>query len=514
VGRIVTRREAARELAARAAYESLSACTELCWPYQRPGKRLVRGWAFDALVEHVEAWIIGLIPILGIAVPPGSSKSTIASRVAPFWAWLKHPEWRFICASYDVPTAVDFNRDRRDLVDNPQLRALLRPPYRLRKGQRGAGKFSNDKTGYMMATSPDSQATGYHSTRFILDDSLKPKDVYGPRLEKHDRWFSETIQSRFEEQATPHMMAVSQRLHQRDSVGLLKELYPDAELLIIPAEADTKRPCVTVLGFRDPREVDGESFNPIRYPKTMFPAKRRQLGRQMYSAQFLQKPLVEGGAILFKEWFDQNRYRVIPSHAKSRGHWLFSLDCTFHDGAGTDYVVAQVWLEHAGQAWLVHQTRRRMTFTQTMTVLEALRETYPLQRKCLIEGKASGNGDAIADALTRGRPGESAKRVRGVEVIKPQDSKGTRAAAVAPLLEAGVILFPEDELAPWMVDFVKEVEAFTGAPGMEDDQVDAMTQALNHLRARLVRGAARADREPRRQPLGGRRDHLDGDAGW
>ncbi len=62
--------------------------------------------------------------------------------------------------------------------------------------------------------------------------------------------------------------------------------------------------------------------------------------------------------------------------------------------------------------------------------------------------------------------------------VKPLGDKGSRAAAVSPLVESGRVYLPA--AAAWLSDFMDEVSSFPAAP--HDDQVDALTQALNHLR--------------------------------
>jgi hypothetical protein len=47
-------------------------------------------------------------------------------------------------------------------------------------------------------------------------------------------------------------------------------------------------------------------------------------------------------------------------------------------------------------------------------------------------------------------------------------------------VESGNVYLPHPALAPWVEDFIEEVAAFPH--GRHDDQVDAMTQALNRLR--------------------------------
>jgi len=55
-----------------------------------------------------------------------------------------------------------------------------------------------------------------------------------------------------------------------------------------------------------------------------------------------------------------------------------------------------------------------------------------------------------------------------------------RAQAVSPQVESGNVYLPHPALTPWVEELIEEAAAFPHGPN--DDQVDAMTQALNRLR--------------------------------
>ncbi len=89
----------------------------------------------------------------------------------------------------------------------------------------------------------------------------------------------------------------------------------------------------------------------------------------------------------------------------------------------------------------------------------------------MIEDKA--NGAAVIDLLQ--------KKIPGLVAVDPRGGKIARAQAVEALWEAGNVWIPDPSLAPWVQDFVEELVGFSGDPGKNDDQVDAMTQALTYL---------------------------------
>src|SRR6185295_13042139 len=95
-----------------------------------------------------------------------------------------------------------------------------------------------------------------------------------------------------------------------------------------------------------------------------------------------------------------------------------------------------------------------------------LSQNWPRTLCKLIEDKA--NGSAVIQML--------AHEIPGVLPVNPSGGKVARAAAVSPLIEAGNVYLPHPDYAAWVKDFIEECAAFPN--GANDDQVDAMTQAL------------------------------------
>jgi predicted phage terminase large subunit-like protein len=119
-----------------------------------------------------------------------------------------------------------------------------------------------------------------------------------------------------------------------------------------------------------------------------------------------------------------------------------------------------------------------MTFTESVKAVEAMTAKWPQTNTKLIEDKA--NGTAVLDVLRA--------RMPGLTPITPKESKEARASAVAWAVEAHNVYLPAPGLAAWVDDLVEEAAAFP--TGKHDDQVDALTQALNRLMVNGGDGAA------------------------
>ena len=100
---------------------------------------------------------------------------------------------------------------------------------------------------------------------------------------------------------------------------------------------------------------------------------------------------------------------------------------------------------------------------------------WPRAGAKLVEDKA--NGPAVIQELRH--------HVQGLIEVQPEGGKVARAHAVAAQVESENVYLPHPATALWVEDFLEEATVFPH--GRHDDQVDAMTQALNRLRGTGMR---------------------------
>lgn len=205
---------------------------------------------------------------------------------------------------------------------------------------------------------------------------------------------------------------------------------------------------------------------------------RIRVGARVFNALYQGRPSPETGAVWRKPWW--RRYQTPLWTVAADGSYrvdadevLQSWDMTFKDTKGSDYVVGQVWARRGANAYLLEQVRRRLSFTDTVTQLKALRTRWPQSSTILIEDKA--NGSAVIDTLRA--------KVPGIIPVTPHESKYARANAVSPFIEAGNVHLPEGADAIVGSTDPEEliVEAASFPNGAHDDQVDATSQALARL---------------------------------
>jgi predicted phage terminase large subunit-like protein len=151
-----------------------------------------------------------------------------------------------------------------------------------------------------------------------------------------------------------------------------------------------------------------------------------------------------------------------------------SWDLSFKDKKSSDFVAGQVWGRKNAKYYLFAQTHDRLSFSKTVQAFKEQAAAWPRAFSKLVEDAA--NGPAVIDTLR--------EQISGIIAVKPEGGKVSRANAVSPMVEAGNVYLPDPSFAPWVDQFVEECAVFPN--GTHDDQVDAMSQALNRMRAAEV----------------------------
>lgn len=438
-------------------------------------------WHHQVVADALDRFIAGEIRRLMIFMPPRHGKSELVSRRLPAYILGRNPNAQIIACSYSASLAQAMNRDVQRIIDSPAYASLF-PNTRLngsnvRTTARDSYLRNSDifevvgHSGFYRAAGVGGPITGTGFSHGIIDDPIKNREeADSPTYRKKVfEWYTDVFYNRQEKDAG--ILLTVTRWHEDDLPGrLLRLAEADPEVdqwvvISLPAIAEQPRP-------PDPRQV-GDALWPGKYPLPRLKRMRATMGARAWISLYQQRPSPDEGGILQKGWF---RY-YLPSQLPTLDQFdelSQSWDMTFKDGAGTDFVVGQVWGRIGADAYLLHQVRERMDFPTTLDAVEALSAAWERALKKLVEDKA--NGPAVIAALRH--------RVPGLIPVTPQGSKVARASAVAPVVRSGnvylpALALPEDGppvLAPWVQEFLHEVAAFP--QGTFDDQVDAMTQQL------------------------------------
>ena len=478
-----------RRLKAEKARRHLLEFVVQAWHVLEPATPFVNGIHVEAICEHLQAVTKGRIRNLIINVPPGHAKSLLAAVFWPAWVWIDSPQTRWLFASYAANLSVRDSLRCRRLIESEWYQQNWGDRYQLTSDQNQKHRFENDHTGYRIATSVEGSATGERADVVVVDD---PHSVDQAESEAERRtaveWFNGTMSTRLNDFATGHKIVIQQRLHEADLTGDLVG-KGDFDLLCLPAEFEPERRCSTSIGWTDPRVEAGELLWPEKVTAAHLEGLKVSLGTYRYAGQYQQRPAPAEGGIFKRSWWRYWR----PAHMDLPGvpvrmpdgrvlhiqavpvpaefdTIMQSWDMAFKDKATSDYVVGQVWGAQGADRFLLDQRRARMDMPATQEAVRALSARWPKAAAKLVEDKA--NGPAVIQELKHA--------IGGLLEVTPEGGKIARAHAVSPVAEAGNVYLPHPVVAPWVEALIEEAAAFPN--GRHDDQVDALTQALNRLR--------------------------------
>jgi predicted phage terminase large subunit-like protein len=317
--------------------------------------------------------------------------------------------------------------------------------------------------------------TGRPADVMVIDDPIKDRKEADSETFRDSRWdwWTDAASTRLAPGAP--VVVILTRWHEDDFAGRLLTA-PDGDVwsvLNIPAEADHRPELgeTDVLG-RQPGEF---MVSARRRTVRQWLAIKLRSGARTWASLYQGRPTPATGDILHREWW---QYYDHPLHlvrddgtciVTNYDELMLSWDMAFKDTSASDFVVGQVWMRRGADVYLLDQVHGRMDFVETCRKFRAQAAKWPQAVLKLVEDKA--NGPAVISQLARTVP--------GIVPEEPVGGKEARAYAVTPVIEAGNVHLPAVEIAPWIDAFVEEAAAFPA--GKNDDQVDAMTQAVNRL---------------------------------
>lgn len=435
-----------------------------------------------------------------VSMPPRSGKSVTSSEYLPLWLLSNHPDWPIGLISHSPSLASGWGRQVRRLIEahGPEL------GLHIASDAGAVTDWETTKGGGVSSRSVGQSITGRGFKVLIVDDVVKDyaDAASETKREAMQDWWQTTARTRIEPPSL--VVVIGTRWHEGDFTGWVSTTGDDFEIIEFPAIALDN----DVLG----REPGDPLFSPF-IVETREEALARwddlktSVGPYAWAALYQQDPKPAGGAIFKEEWWrywttdpdlvSETTVLLDPSTMHSRGTWVDSWDIAIQDTENSDYSVGQRWFkDNQGRSFLVGQSRTQTTFTNTLEILrkwgkaDSLRGTGGFVSKRLIEQAA--NGYALIDTLK--------KELSGVTGIIPRGSKEVRAMACTPEVARGDVYLPHpaEDGNSWVHGLLGELAAFP--TGKHDDQVDALTQALNYLRGSKPARATSATHSGQRVP--------------
>lgn len=466
------------------------------WPILEPATIFKSNWHIDAICEHLQACEDGEIKKLIINIPPRHMKSLLVSVFWPAWLWTRKPSLKFLVASYGQDIAVRDAEAMRLLVKSPWY--TDRWPIKIRPTRDAVLAFENMRRGGRISTTVGGSGTGQGGDIIIIDDPLKALEAFSVSARNEVKtWHDSTIARAFNDLDTGIEVVIMQRLHEDDLTGHLLG-RSQWHHLCLPARYEPKHPFVWP---DDPRTVEGELLWPTRFNEKNLDDLAEEMNFHI-AGQLQQRPAAMEGEILKRAWWrfyerDWDPENLEAIHNFPRFEQIaISWDLALRDGEHNDYAAGQVWGIHRADRYLLKAVQDKMNLHKAKTEIKQLHawaeERWPRTPIRVLIEKAAAGPQAIE---------ELKREIPGIVPIDPRDGgkKERRAMAAAVPLESHNVFvcgtFAPDSAEGYHADrrvtsLIEECAAFPF--GMNDDQVDAFSQAMNWARGRAVKGSVSA----------------------
>ena len=394
--------------------------------------------------------------ILIVTEPPQHGKSMNLTETLPSWYLGKYPDRSVIEVSYNDTFAEKFGLMNRRKVEEYGAELF---GIKIAKDSRKKSDFElAGRRGSMRSRGVKAGITGNPCHLMIIDDPIRNReeaDSPAMRQKLISGWMDD-MKSRF--QAGSKVILILTRWHEEDLAGWLISNDPYVSVLRLPCECDSKDdPLGRNIGDALCPEI-GKDNNWLQgFKRSMV----RQEGTRSWNALYQGRPSSEQGNLIHKDWW--HWYEETPPMAQT----ILSIDASFKGNEDNDFVAIQCWGKSGADAYWLDGYKKHMDFPQTLKAVREMARKWPDARPIYVEDKA--NGSAVIAMLKHEIP--------GIVAVNPEGGKVARVNAIAGFIEAGNVHLPRNDR-----EAEELVESCAVFPmGAHDDDVDAMSQALNKL---------------------------------
>ena len=462
------------------------------------------GWPIEAVAEHLQAVVDGDIKRLIINIPPRMGKSSITSVALPAWTWAQPhrsptsgPGVQFLHASYANQLSLRDSVKSRRLIESPWYQSHWGERFALNSDQNTKSRFSNDKGGERLITSIGAAVTGEGGSIIVIDDPNAANEAFSEAtIEATKEWWDGTMSTRLNDPKTGAYVVIQQRLAEDDLTGhILSKDDGEWTHLCLPMRYEASRSFVTNIGWKDPRETEGELLWDERFGEAEVSRLEKVLGPFAAAGQLQQRPEPAGGGVIKRDW-----WQLWPDNAFPPMDFIVaSLDTAYTTKTANDYSALTVWgiftddvvaqptkmigangrpsyvdrnyVEGAHKVILMHAWQERL---ELQDMVEKVARTAKSLRidKLIIENKAAGI--SVAQEMRRLYSNDGF----AVQLSDPKSQdKLSRLYSIQHLFAEGLIFAPD---RAWADMVITQVGQFP--KGKHDDLVDTVSMSLRHLR--------------------------------
>lgn len=256
--------------------------------------------------------VAGEINRLMVFAPPQHGKSELTSvRLPAFWLG-RRPHDPVIVSSYGASLAESKSRQVRDTVESELYQALF-PAVSTRQDSRAVQNWRlASHRGSMLAVGVGGPVTGHGAMLGIIDDPHENWEQAQSQTmrDKVWEWFRGTFRTRIWEGGA--IVLIMTRWHEDDLAGRLLADQPGQwSVLRLPALAESQeerdennRRMGLPVGEPEPLgRAAGEPLSPARFSAGYLEETKRDVGSQVWAAEYQGSPRVPEGNRFKRDWF-------------------------------------------------------------------------------------------------------------------------------------------------------------------------------------------------------------------
>ena len=389
-------------------------------------------------------------------MPPRHTKSEFASIYFPAWMIGKYPKMKLMQVSHNAELSARFGAKVRNLIDSKEYKEIF-GDVKLREDSKAKGRWETNHGGEYFAAGVGGSITGRGADLLIIDDPHTEQDsLSDSAMERTYDWY---------------LSGPRQRLQPGGSIVLVMTRWAEDDLTgrLIRAQSEPKADKWEQISF--PAILDsGNPVWPEYWNLEELEKVKASLSVRNWSAQYMQNPTSEEGAILKREWWQPWDYEMPVLK-----HVIQSYDTAFSAKETSDYSAITTWgifTPHDGAPdaiMLIDAIKGKFDFPELKAVAYE-QYKYWTPESVIIEAKASGQ-PLIHEMRRMGIPVIDFIPTRGKD-------KHSRVNACSPIFESKQVWFPSGE--KFAQEVIEECAAFPHAE--YDDYVDSTTQAVLRYR--------------------------------
>lgn len=424
-------------------------------------------WFHKHIAHQCQLLIDGNLPTQGLMVfiSPQHGKTEIVSRKLPAWALGRNPALKIVGCSYSADLAQQFSRAVQRTIESDEYKSIF-PDTQLPSGGRGYQRnvdyFDIVGGGFYKAVGVGGSLTGTPADLGIIDDPVKDAmEAYSKTY--RDRvwnWYTDVFLTRLHNRSK--QLLIMTRWHEDDLAGRLLDREPDKWTVVsIPAICEVEGD-----GGISDRHI-GDALWPERHSLERL-RDVEQRSPRTFAALYQQRPTVEGGNIVKREWFKT----ITPSdfaRIRKDEPIVFFIDTAYTDKTDNDPSGIVATCKIGGEMYITHAEKVNMKFPDLLRWLPAYARSHGYGRGSSIRIEPKANGLSVIDQL---------KESTGLNVMatpSPRDSKETRLNAASPNVEGGRVVLVG---GAWNEEFIDEVCGFPSKP--HDEYVDVLCYASDY----------------------------------